>query len=66
LVEEENVALHQVLNAVFLVRRDSRAAFDAAVTGLAAEQHDRLHLRYVGPQPPYSFVDLTTGTPTWA
>lgn len=65
-VEEENAALHQVLNAVFLVRRDARAAFDAAVTGLAAEAHDRLHLRFVGPQPPYSFVDLAAGTPSWA
>jgi hypothetical protein len=38
-----------------LVRREDRAALDAAVKGLAGVHKPRIALRYVGPLPPYSF-----------
>ncbi|MEA2294504.1 MAG: hypothetical protein QOE86_2143 [Solirubrobacteraceae bacterium] len=50
-----------------LVRRDRRAALDAAVAALGAEQEPRMTLRYVGPLAPYSFSDLALdGTAAWA
>jgi hypothetical protein len=50
----ERIALH----AQLLVHRDRRQALDDVVRELAAEQADRLALRYVGPIAPYSFADL--------
>jgi hypothetical protein len=39
------------------VERSSREALDAAVAAVGDELAGRLRLRYVGPQPPYSFLD---------
>lgn len=47
-----------VLNASFLVARDDTAAFDAVLERQAAQRHDRMRFRCVGPLPPHSFVDL--------
>jgi hypothetical protein len=54
--DNEVTGQHQVLNAAFLVPRDRRGAFDEEVAALAAELEEPLRIRYVGPQPPYSFV----------
>jgi hypothetical protein len=49
------------------VRRDSREKADAGVAQLSRDLPERLRLRYIGPQPPYSFVgDGVTGEPVWA
>ena len=40
-----------------LVERDRRADLDRAVSELSGEVAERLQLRYVGPQPPYAFLD---------
>lgn len=47
-----------VLNAAFLVNRASLDEFDEVVSRLEAEDANRLIYRYVGPLPPYSFVDM--------
>jgi hypothetical protein len=58
---------HQVVHAAFLVKRGERSAFDAAVGELRREQEDRLRIRYVGPQPPYAFLEAaSTGDLAWA
>lgn len=48
-----------VLNAAFLVDADREAAFDAVVEDVRNRQGARMTLRYVGPVPPYSFVNLS-------
>jgi Gas vesicle synthesis protein GvpL/GvpF len=55
-------------NVAFLVERDRMAAFGRAVAKLGEELGDRVALRYIGPLPPYSFVDaeLTAGSAGWA
>lgn len=50
---------HMVLNAAFLVEQDSEAEFDQKVQQLDIEMGDRLMFKYVGPVPPYNFVDIT-------
>jgi Gas vesicle synthesis protein GvpL/GvpF len=58
---------NQVLNAALLVRRSARTRTDEAIARLSRTLPDRLRLRYIGPQPPYSFVDgELTGEPVWA
>jgi gas vesicle protein GvpL/GvpF len=47
-----------VLAASFLVERRAVPDFDAAVGTLADELHERIELRYVGPLPAYSFVEV--------
>lgn len=47
-----------VVNAAFLVDRGREGEFDAEVRDLEAMYGDRLELRYVGPAPPYNFVNL--------
>lgn len=67
IVVEEPARQGQVLLAALLVRRDDRPAVDAAVAELKQSLPDRLRIRYVGPQPPYAFVDAAlAGEPIWA
>ena len=49
-----------VLNRSYLVEREDREAFDAAVADLEDEFGD-LTFRYTGPFAPYSFVDVEIG-----
>jgi hypothetical protein len=47
-----------ILNASFLVDRDRIEAFDAQVQGLGNVHAERLVFQYVGPLPPYSFINI--------
>ena len=47
-----------ILNAAFLVDREREAEFDDRVTGLGEAGAARLLFRYVGPVPPFNFVNL--------
>ncbi len=47
-----------VVNAAFLVDAQREQAFDAVIQDIRAREGERMSLRYVGPVPPYSFVDL--------
>jgi len=47
-----------VLNAAFLVERSREAEFDQAVRQLDADMSKRLMFKYVGPVPPYNFVNI--------
>jgi hypothetical protein len=48
-----------VLNGSFLVDRDRIEAFDAQVKQLGELNAERLVFQYVGPLPPYSFVNIS-------
>ena len=47
-----------ILNVSFLVDRDQIETFDAQVQQLGELHADRLVFQYVGPLPPYSFVNI--------
>jgi hypothetical protein len=47
-----------VLNAAFLVEEDHQAEFDATVDRLDEEMGKRFIFKYVGPVPPYNFVNI--------
>jgi len=47
-----------VLNAAFLIDRENGPAMDEAVKHLDEEFSDRLMFKYVGPAPPYNFVNI--------
>jgi len=51
-----------VLNVAFLVDEARQAEFDAAVDKLDEEMGKRLIFKYVGPVPPYNFVNIVV---TW-
>jgi len=51
-----------VLNAAFLVDEARQAEFDAAVKRLDEEMGKRFIFKYVGPVPPYNFVNIVV---TW-
>lgn len=66
MVENEVSGPREVLNAAFLVERDDRREFDAAVGALRELVGGRTRLKYVGPQPPYSFLEAArTGRLAW-
>lgn len=48
-----------VVNAAFLVEKAHGQEFDGAVRRLDEERGERLALKYVGPAPPYNFVNIT-------
>ena len=47
-----------ILNAAFLVERVREPAFDAAIQELDKLMKQRMLFRYVGPVPPYNFVNI--------
>jgi hypothetical protein len=47
-----------ILSAAFLVDREHEAEFDEGVARLGEERGQRLLFRYVGPAPPFNFVNL--------
>jgi hypothetical protein len=47
-----------VVSASFLIERDGMEAFDAAVDSIGEAQAGRMRLKYTGPLPPHSFVQL--------
>jgi hypothetical protein len=53
-----NITDMMILNAAFLVDRDQIAAFDATVQAIGQAQVERLIFRYMGPLPPYNFVNI--------
>jgi hypothetical protein len=56
----------QVANVALLVRREARTPLDEAVAVLREDLRPRIRLRYVGPQPPYAFLEVRTGDLPWA
>jgi hypothetical protein len=55
--ENDAAGSHEIMHSAFLVSRGDRAAFDEAVARLRVENEERMRIRYVGPQPPYSFLE---------
>lgn len=51
-----------ILNAAFLVDKEREAEFDQAVEKLDQEMGHRIIFKYVGPVPPYNFVNIVV---TW-
>jgi len=47
-----------IMNRSYLIERAAEATFDAAMATLGKAQPSYLHVKYVGPLPPYSFVPL--------
>lgn len=50
-----------VLNAAFLLPRAAEPALEAAINELDATMGKRIMFKYVGPVPPYNFVNVTIG-----
>ncbi len=57
-VENQLLADRMVANAAFLVDRRREEAFDQAVARLDQELGHRMSFKYVGPVPPYNFVNI--------
>ena len=53
-----NLSDTMLLNAAFLVERAREEEFDGAVSSLADARAGRMVFNYVGPLPPYSFINL--------
>ncbi|MBI2060276.1 MAG: GvpL/GvpF family gas vesicle protein [Nitrospirae bacterium] len=47
-----------ILNAAFLVEKEKREAFDGKVEVLEMKYGDALHFKYLGPIPPFNFVEI--------
>lgn len=58
---EENpiVVDRMILNVAFLVDKSQEEAFDQMVSALDQELSEAVVLKYVGPVPPYNFVNIT-------
>jgi hypothetical protein len=67
IAEEPTASSYEVFHAAFLVEREQRDAFDAVVGQIRQNHGDRLRIRYIGPQPPYAFLEaVQTGELAWA
>lgn len=64
--ENDANGAHEILHAAFLVEREAQSAFDEAVSELRRANDERMRIRYVGPQPPYSFLEpMRNGELAW-
>jgi hypothetical protein len=54
----KNLGDMMLLNAAFLVDKSQEQAFDAKVQALGEAQAGRQIFQYVGPLPPYNFVNI--------
>lgn len=54
-----------VLNAAFLVERARQREFDMAVESLGARYGELLQFKYVGPTPPFNFVEIVIEWKEW-
>lgn len=52
------ISERMVLNAAFLLEKEHQTDFDVAVQALDGEIGKRLIFKYVGPVPPYNFVNI--------
>jgi len=57
----EPVHERMAVNGSFLVERKRLGEFDRAVEEIGAEQAGRIRIKYTGPLPPHSFVQLGVG-----
>ena len=57
----EPVHERMAVNASFLLERERLEEFDRTVDRIGAEQAGRIQLKYTGPLPPHSFVELGVG-----
>jgi len=53
LIEDDMIA-----NFSFLIERDEESEFDRKMAELGEKYHRKLKFKYIGPMPPYSFVDI--------
>lgn len=64
--QNEPRGAHAVASIALLVDREDHTALDAAVTVLGEELGARAQVRYVGPQPPWSFLEpVASGELAW-
>jgi len=56
--QNETVGDNMVLNSAFLVDRMREIEFDDLADNLTEKYKDRLQFKYVGPTPPFNFVNL--------
>ncbi len=57
-VENAIILDKMILNAAFLVERTREPEFDRAVSNLDQAMGQRMAFRYIGPVPPYNFVNI--------
>lgn len=58
-VENDTVGDRMIVNTAFLADRCREAEFDQAVGQLVERLGQRINFKYVGPVPPYNFVNIT-------
>jgi hypothetical protein len=51
-----------IINAAFFVEKEKEAEFDEAVQQLAGKYSEKVTFKYVGPLPPFNFVNITINT----
>lgn len=65
-VENQLLADRMVANAAFLVNKAHEEEFDQAVARLDQELGRRIAFKYVGPVPPYNFVNIIVNWPLYS
>lgn len=53
----KNITENMFCNLAFLVNKSDEPAFDSMINALGEELNDNISFKYVGPLPPYNFLD---------
>ena len=55
---DEPIGIKMILNSSFLVAKEKEKEFDRRVSELGEKYGDKLKFKYIGPVPPYNFVNF--------
>jgi hypothetical protein len=59
------LGIHNILNASFLIDKDSESRFQEEIYRMDAQYQGKLNFKYIGPLPPYNFISLKLEPARW-
>jgi hypothetical protein len=60
------LGIQNILNASFLINKDSESQFREEIYRIDAQYQGRINFKYIGPLPPYNFVNLKLEPARWS
>jgi hypothetical protein len=60
------LGIQNILNASFLIDKDSESQFQEEIYRIDAQYQGRINFKYIGPLPPYNFINLRLEPARWS
>jgi hypothetical protein len=64
--QNKPLGIQNILNASFLIDKDSESQFQEEIYRIDAQYQGRINFKYIGPLPPYNFINLRLEPARWS